>query len=344
MKMPLTVKIVFIASLIYGIFLSSHTPFWNDEIWSQIRAIPTKSYTQLLKGQFGEYEGNKAPLFYVQQKLWEQIIGYHNPPDLWNYKQTWKERILLRLPTLIEMSLFLTVMFWFFKERFNIWMGFLALGLTITTHVITLHWPEARPYTIWICLTGIQFILFIKLLEFNPYPLNEQGFFNSIPLPPPIKTWWTLAIVQILLSLNCILSVFQIIVICGVLILNKPKWYWYIISFLIPLFFVNFYHQDGSLNATIFQNVPAIIMLKGSSLLALPLLGLWFFHRRGILLFGSICALYILQAIFLTYLYTHSNGTGAYIISRHIMNISIVEIIGAVYLIGLWIENNPLTK
>ena len=68
---------VFAVLLLTGYLLSQHKAVWSDEFFTQKETIDTHSYADILILRFPE--GNRCPLFYINQKLVSDLFSYKLP-------------------------------------------------------------------------------------------------------------------------------------------------------------------------------------------------------------------------------------------------------------------------
>jgi hypothetical protein len=200
--------VVLLLSLYAGRWLSLQKPLWNDEIYTQERAIDALSYQDILAVKF--VEGNNSPLFYIIQKAVCDLWGFQLPME---WKGEWylshpRAQFVMRLAPNLFMSLSIALIFYYFASRYSYGVGLYALMVTLSTHMIWAYWAEARPYALWIFLTTAQSLLFLQLIRHDR---------------PSRCSWGLLCLVHILLSLSVILSLGQILVVSGVLFYYKDK-------------------------------------------------------------------------------------------------------------------------
>lgn len=342
-------KLIFVLSvlllsifLILGLALAHHKSLWRDEINTQTYTVH-EPYIDILSGK-NTNEGNRAPLFYVQQKAFCDIFHFHTPePWLnghWEYIDH-PANIFLRILPVFWMSSFFLLLFIYFSFRFNIFFGILGLCIAFTSPLLWLYWAEARPYGLWVLLTALQMILYLEMLQDK----------RSIP-----KKWLGLSLVHILLSLTCVLSFFQIAIVCIMLIFKERRWQRYILPFAIPLFFIYIYKPHGAFDDVIFVITVAQMVFSAIPpnqlciLLFYPLL-LRIYSLQDQKLFPplftgeeipqafpfflSIFLMVFSIFLFLTFLHAHATGKGQFVVSRHIVFLVPVSVIGITYLTGL---------
>ncbi len=189
---------VWLICLAVGSFLSQHKPLWNDEIYSQTRVIEILSYQDLILAK--QKEGNNAPFFYLIQKALCDLSQYRFPIT-WQGEWVLSEpgsQHLLRIPSNIFMSCAIALIFYFFSRFYSLAMGAYALFLTLSSPIIWAYWVEARPYTLWIFLTVVQSLLFLRIT------FEEKTARKAFQL---------LVLTHLLLSLTSIMSMAQIILI-----------------------------------------------------------------------------------------------------------------------------------
>ncbi|MBF0531687.1 MAG: glycosyltransferase family 39 protein [Candidatus Omnitrophica bacterium] len=336
--------IIFIISFVTGIYLASHKPVWGDESYSQV--LMTKhSYVEIFLGKnYGE--GNRAPLFYLQQKLFCDVFHYKTPRS-WlkgeGFQSDRRTDVVLRILPVIWMALFFAIIFLYFSLRFNLGTGLFGLLIAFTTPFLYRYWPEARPYGLSVLLTGCQMVLFLMILE------EKKASYPK---------WLFLSLIQIALSMTSVLSIFQIAVVSFFLLLKERRWRQYILMTAIPVLLVFYYKPmapscdmifvltiDQMVRDTIARDRFYILLLY-PFLLALyylqtikilprlfhdqTLVKAWPFFLSTLLILGATIA-------FLAYLQAHATGVGQYVVSRHIIFLAPIGIIAVSYLIGmLW--------
>lgn len=331
---------IFLICLGLGIGLSSRRALWNDEIYSQVSAIQRNSYQKIiLSGIKGE--GNKSPLFYLQQKILCDVFRYQASPDLWKYADGLFEKIFLRLPTVIEISVFLALLFYFFTNRFNLWLGIFGVLIALSSPMLWWYWAEARPYGLWVLLTGAQMLLFIKMIE---SPLIGQN------------SWISMFFIHTALVLTSVISIIQITVVSGILLFKNRSWMKFTFLFLIPAGLVLYYKPIGNSHDVIFTLTidqmlrdciardRLYILLFYPVLLILYLLQnklpkAKFFINNFIVkvfpFFLSVGLMILTTVLFLIYLRRNATNTGQYIVSRHVIFLLPIGMITVTYLTGL---------
>jgi len=200
--------IIFFISLMIGIWLSLQKPLWNDEIYTQERAIDNLSYLEILKVRF--VEGNNSPLFYLIQKGICDVASFKLPMK-WEgewYLSDPKSQVIMRIAPNFFISLSIACIFYFFARYYSYPAGAYALLVALSSHVIWIYWAEARPYALWIFLTTVQSLVFIRLM-------NEDSHSS--------RRWHWLYFIHILLALSVVLSLGQIFIISVLLFWIKDR-------------------------------------------------------------------------------------------------------------------------
>ena len=343
--LSLSLLLVFILQTL-GFSLTAPKPLWRDELNTQTYTL-NESYADILLGK-SEMEGNRAPFFYLQQKIFCAIFHFQTPqPWLeghWEHVDPFAN-IFLRILPVFWMSAFFLLVFLYFSLRFNIFLGLLGLLAGLTSLSLWLYWAEARPYGLWVLLTGLQMILFLEIL-------HEKT--------ASYKKWLCLSFVNIFLSLTCVLSFLQIGIVCAMLLFKERRWHQYILPLAIPMLFIYYYRPHAPSNDIIFiMTVPQLFfstlpsnqlfvflfypLLIGASYLQRKKILLKTFHNDDIIaafpFFLSILLLIIATVLFLAQLQSHATGKGQYIVPRHIIFLVPVIIIGITYLAGLLWQN-----
>ena len=235
---------------------------------------------------------------------------------------------------------FSLLLFLYFSFRFNIFFGFFSLLTAFSSPALWLYWAEARPYGLWVLLTALQMILFLEIL-------NEKKNTD--------RKWLCLSGVNIFLSLNCILSFFQIAIVCAMLLLKERRWHRYVFAFAVPMLFIYFYQphapsSDFVFIITVSQIVFSIVPLNQLFILLFypVLLRIYSLHNQKLIpkiyheaivtvspFLSAIFQMFITKIIFLTVLHTHATGRGQFVLQRHVLFLIPVTVIGISYISGL---------
>jgi len=183
-------SVLFIACISIGLVLAKHKPVWNDEIYSQTNSIEDTSYLEIIAGDVEE--GNNSPLFYLMQKGFCELLKYKFPAG---WKGRWsisdlKSQIILRINSIIFMSLSIVCIFFFFAKNYSVWSGIYSLFISISSYMVWIYWIEARPYPMWFFLITIQSLLFLNVArdfsnESSSFKLSKSvfsDFFHPIPI------------------------------------------------------------------------------------------------------------------------------------------------------------------
>jgi hypothetical protein len=325
-----------------GFMLAFHRPLGGDEFNTQRSTLAVESYTDILLGK-DKTEGNTSPLFYVLQKIWCDVFHFQTPQAWldgnWAYVDPYAN-LLLRVLPIFWMSSFFLLLFVYFSSRFNIFFGYFSLLGALTSPVLWLYWTNARPYGLWVLLTAIQMILFLEILRSKK---NVD------------RKWIGLSCVHVLLSLTCVLSFFQILLVSLMLLFKERRWQRYILPLALPMLFIYLYrpHSSGGL---IFVLTPlqliltAIplnqmcillfypVMLRVFSLQNQKLLPKVFLHDEVKTVFPFFLSLFLMVASMFLLLkigQPHSSAQGQYVVPRHVIFLIPVGVIGATYTAGL---------
>lgn len=214
-----------------GLWISSHKPLWNDEIYSLNSSVVGMSYQRIWAGQVGE--GNNFPLFYVTQKFFLELIGYHIPqPWLngdWGYNDKpsqFSVRILPILYMVLAVSVSV-VSLW----RWVGWQaGIFAMGLWMGSYMLWAYWAEARPYNLLMLTTSCGMAIMLQQLK------------TQSPRPQ----WVKLGVCHVMASLT---SVFALPVIISFSIgawFNRcSKLFCAIVLLIIPCLSIAFYYTQA---------------------------------------------------------------------------------------------------
>lgn len=200
--------VIFILGLGIGTWLSLNKPLWNDEIYTQERAIDKLSYKEILLVKF--VEGNNSPIFYLMQKAVSDIAGFQLPMK-WTgewYLSDARSQVIMRIAPNVFMSLTVALVFYFFARYYSAGLGFYALLVTLSSVMVWTYWAEARPYALWIFLTTAQSLIFLRLMQ-------TEGF--------PTRYFRGLTAVHLLLSFSVVLSMGQMGIMSAVIFLVKDR-------------------------------------------------------------------------------------------------------------------------
>ena len=198
-------KIVLVLStfILLGIFATGISqvvarPLNSDEVY-------TKNYVHkfaLINCILGDPldDANHFPLSHMVEKGYEVILdslGFH-----WSYVQPayyentlWQ--ILLRIPSVLFISIAVAFSFYFYSRNFSPAIGFLNFVASISSAPLWIHMAEARYYALWYLLTTLH-IAFVLLIA-NKKPKREDSL------------WDILIVIQFLLSLCVVFSILNII-------------------------------------------------------------------------------------------------------------------------------------
>ncbi len=148
-----------------GLELSHRRPLWNDELYTHVNVIAKASYSEILAGRI--FEGNNSPLFYLTQKAVCDILGY-------KLNRTWDGKwlmyddyaqVILRLAPNVFMSTAITLLFFLIAYSYSLALGIFALAVMLALPATWFYWAEGRPYELWLLLTVIQVIFFLKTID-----------------------------------------------------------------------------------------------------------------------------------------------------------------------------------
>lgn len=229
MKNKVLAILLFILCFLLGTFLSRHKILWNDECYTQAYTIDPHTYGDILRMDI--YEGNTSPLFYLLQKSVTDLFQYHFPMQ-WT-GQTGpiveeRSQMVLRITPNFFMSLGIAAIFYFFASRYSLLWGGYALAMSLSSFMVWAYWLEARPYSLWFCLTSLQVLVFLHLL----------GAKTSKTMPGP---WVFLGAIHVLLALTAFSSMAQITIITALLWLALPSSRTYIWRLGLPVLVCLFY-------------------------------------------------------------------------------------------------------
>jgi len=222
--------LLLIILLAAGFTIANHKRLWNDEIYTQV-GIEKNSYGRIISGKIEE--GNNAPLYYLVQKIVNQLIHYSSPMGWRQSLASWKvnhqpSRLMLRITPVIYMSFAIVAIFYYFSRYYSIWTGLYSLFITFASLMVWRYWAEARPYGLWVLLTTIQSLLFLHILNYKDLVK---------------KIWPWLIVVNVLLALTSFLSITQTIIISVLLaIWVERDWKKYIWFAGVPLLISLYYY------------------------------------------------------------------------------------------------------
>jgi hypothetical protein len=230
---PIVTLLVFLACLCAGFWMALHKPLWGDEFYSQTDSIERITYENQFLGHIPE--GGNAPLFYLIQKSFLQLIHYQTPgPWLQGHcSSDGRSQVLLRINPIIFMSLSVALVFYYFLTRYSWLTACYSLGLFFSSYMLWAYWAEARPYALLVFLTTLQSLILL----------------NGIDAPSGTTTkasWTWLAIVNILLALTSTLSLGEILAVSVVWWTFKDRdWKKYMVVTLLPVLIVVFYYMHA---------------------------------------------------------------------------------------------------
>lgn len=179
-----------------GFRLAASKPLWNDELYTQNKAVQGLSWVQLLSGR-DTGEGNNAPLFYLLQKWTKGVPVALVSTELQKEAicADLRKMILIRIVPVVFMSAALALLFYFFALEFFGLAGLYALLCALASPMVWLYWAEARPYPLILFFTVVQSLILLKM------SLGDAG---------RARYWTALAGVHLLLVLTSYLSVIQV--------------------------------------------------------------------------------------------------------------------------------------
>ncbi len=244
-----------------GLYIATKIPLWTDEVTSQTKSISGQTYRSLLLG-VGEREANNSPLFYLIQKLWQDTANYNNPNV--QLGSDFFSNGFLRVWPVASMAASIAVLFYYFASRWNLWLGFYSVLVSLSSYMVWEYATQARPYALWFFLTTIQILLLLSLTSATGTEretlLRQLGIANWL-----LAFTIALSVVQNLAS-SLVLWVFTE---------RRPKWH--VLLFLGPAATAIYYYALAPRYEIYF--VDGAIALFGANL---PL------DRVAIIVFGSI--------------------------------------------------------
>ena len=195
---------LFAALMAAGMTLACHKPLWNDELYSQISSVQGISYADMLGGKISE--GNNCPLFYAMQKILCGVVHYRLPAWKGGNVEDAYAQVLLRVNSMVSMSLAAVVIFYFFARLAGLMPGIYAALLFCASFVVWAYIAEARPYALWVLLTVLQTLALFHVLRSDEK--SSRGLRG-------------LAVVHWLLSLSSIFGTVQAVLACCVLCMRR---------------------------------------------------------------------------------------------------------------------------
>ncbi len=230
---PAVTLLVFLALFYAGLKIAQTRGLWNDEIFTQLQSIQTKSYLTILNGQIPE--GNNFPLFYLTQKLITER-SHFQLSNAWQgqgFGYDAQGQKIMRFQGNAWMSLALAIVFGFFSYYFSYRWGLYTLSLFLTSSLVWVYWAEARPYGVWIALTAIQSLVILRM--------TWQERIST-------KWWLILALVQTLLSLTAVIGVVQSIIATSVIVFLKRSDKRILFYQLIHLVVIGWFYHSRALH------------------------------------------------------------------------------------------------
>lgn len=223
---------LFVLLLALGFWQAFHKPLWIDEHFGLISSVERLSYGDILLGRMRE--GNNSPLFFLIQKGICDVAGYEPPaPWLngdWDYQDVGSQ-ILTRVNPVFFMSLSVALIFYYFSRTFGLWPGVYSLAVSLSSFMVWTHWAEARPYALWVFLTTVQSLIFLRIVGQSE---NAR------------KAWLGLALVHFLLSLTIFISIVQIVVVSSLVwFLSERDWRKYVLILVVPMGVAVTYHLSA---------------------------------------------------------------------------------------------------
>ncbi len=253
---------IFVVLFSGGLYISTKTPLWNDEVVSQTSSIAGQSYRSLLFGGGIRDEANNSPLFYLIQKLSQDGVDYENPTV--GIDSSPFSNGFLRVWPVASIAASIAVLFYYFAAGWNIWLGFYSVLVSLSSYMVWEYATQARPYALWFLLTTIQILLLLSVI-------CTAGTDRKTLLRRLCITHW-------LLAFTIALSVVQNFASCLVLWVfdeRRPKWH--TVLFVGPAATALYYYAMARQYDIYF--VDGAYALLGASL---PI------DRVAIIIFGSI--------------------------------------------------------
>lgn len=266
---------LWVALMAVGFWLAALKPLWNDELFSQISTIEGSSYGEIVTLKFEE--GNSSPLFYLIQKAVCQVTGFHLPVQ-WAGDadiRDLRSQLILRIVPNVFMSLAVAGIFYYFSRFYSLAAGVYALLVAVTSFMVWAFWAEARHYSLWVLLTSLQALLFLRLSgerDVNP------------------RLWRWLTVVHVLLSFTVTLGMVQIFLVSLLLWIGKVRDFRkFIFMAVIPIGICLFYYFHSPHYKFFFKEGPldlinASIPKDRMLIFAVYALGwlLYYLQRRGV--------------------------------------------------------------
>ncbi len=240
---------IWLVCLFAGHELSQRRPLWNDELYTQQRTIEAFSYMDIIKGKINE--GNNGPLFYLLQKAWVDVTKSRLSRE---WKSEWfvrdrQAQINLRVISNVSMSTAVAVLFYWTAVSASLFWGFVALLVLFGVPSVWFYWVEARPYALWILLTVVQSIFFMKCV----CGIKEDETKDS--------RW--LMLTHGLLSLTIAFGAVQSVVAAACLWLaGRGRWGRVFGLLIVPCAIAAFYFKQSPQFKYWFKDGPVLLMLQ----------------------------------------------------------------------------------
>lgn len=274
MSLPKILTAIFLVIfLVFGIWVASRKALWNDEYYSLVSSTLGRSYGDIVTGKVSE--GNNSPLFYLLQKIQCDMFRYR-PPQAW-IEGHWGgvhryDQVFLRLQPVACTAAGLALLFLFFYTRYSLLAGIYALGVGLSSYMVWVHWAEARPYSLWWCLSLVQALLLLKYWENLG---RDKGRYLSM-----------LAGTHVLLSLTTTISILQLLTASLLLwCLGMREVRRYVWLIVIPAVICVFYYAQAPKYDFYFVNGPMSLINanipKDRLLVIAGFLAFCFFKWRG---------------------------------------------------------------
>ncbi len=333
--------VLMIGSLSLGHFFAVHKPLENDELFTHVSSVEGLSYQSILKIKIPE--GNVSPLFYLTQKIFLDAIHFRLP-FVWNgdwFVTDLPSQKALRCLSNFFISLSITVVFYYFTRFYSLIAGLLSVLFSLTSFMVLMYWPVARPYALWNFLTTAQTLLFFYVLRCVDGDKE--------------KTAWTLLVVtHFLLALTVTFSAAQIIAVSVFLFFLKERDIRkFVLLTVLPVtlclvYYFNaphysFYFTDTPLQliAASFPKERLVLVLLLGGLMAFPI---FFRGKKGFLekcrephivsVFFTIVMLFLTMVLLgLFYVKAHGQKEGFPLSNRYFIYLSPVGIIAMTFVV-----------
>lgn len=297
------ISLLLLAGCLYlGTDLSHRRPLGSDEQYTQTNTVERFAQHDLLSGK--GLEGNNGPLYYVIQKLVTEQLGYVDQEKGNDGQLVHDERsqILLRRVSNAFMSCAIALTFFTVAWFYSVPVALLATIVFLTFPGTWLFWTHAQPYSLWILMSVLQSVFFLK----TAHDRADKS-----------RAWIWLLLVNILITFTNVLGVLQVCTTSLVVwAVNKKRWA-HTIGFTLVSMAIGIYYLQRSNALKYWIDNGAVLDKFPLEYWALipALLGVRFVHKRlhddpwlRLDLWVLVCGFLLLRAVH-TYIDILNSGT-----------------------------------